>query len=154
MKRIFLCGWIATLGFLLNCKTQNPCPYFEGIQLYFSKTFDIDLTTIHDTNAYYLVPLESCENCIWQNLNMLPTLPKGKVTIVFVGKNYHAEWDNIIVNIKSKHPVLLDEYKHAHDYETGLNKPLLVVVKSGECHLIRNFTEDQLPELNDILVHL
>ncbi len=68
--------------------------------------------------------------------------------IIFVGENYHTEWDSLLVEIKSRHKFLEDKEKLIYEYESGLGKPLLFTIKDGGCFFSKTIHEEQLPELS------
>ena len=147
MKLVFsLAGLIIGSQLFVSCKREQ-CKYYPGIQQYFQEVFGLTLSKVEERKSYYLLPIESCESCIEENLLQLNSIESTSLVVVIVGVNYHTKWDSILVDIKTKHKILEDSLKLIYDYESGLGKPLLIKVENGNCLTTRNYSESQLAEL-------
>lgn len=144
---------VSAIFLLSYCKPEG-CQYEDSMRLYFKDALNIDLTKIVDTEFYYFVPLESCENCIYETLLAISQLDGQKLTVVLVGNNFHSEWDSLLSVVKFKHKILSDSNKIIYQYESELGKPLLFTIHNGNCHRSRTFSEQQLPELAEELKNL
>ncbi len=139
---------------LLFCGTKEGCEYFDSMNLYFANTFNVDLAKFDKTKALYFIPLESCENCIYSNLLMLQSVQTNNLIIVFVGNNYHQEWDILIEELRGKYNCFDDYNKEIYKYESGLGKPLLLKIKNGECLGSKSIYENDLKEIKNELNQL
>ena len=150
MRKIIDVSYCLIIVYLISisCQSDPSCKYFGSLELYFKSVFDIKLSERNGKVAYYFVPLESCENCIYSNLLMLNKLKTKKITIIFIGKNYHNEWDEVLAEIKNKYNFLEDDQKQVYGYESGLGKPLLLVVNDGDCSYSKTIYERNLEEVS------
>lgn len=120
------------------------CQYDEGLKLYFKRILHIDLSQELGEKYFYIVPLESCESCIYDNLKFLSGVKSTKLTVVFVGKNPNTSWVKMITTIRENLHTLDDPRKVIYNYETGLRKPLLILVQSGNCVSSETVNESEI----------
>ncbi|MBA4058311.1 MAG: hypothetical protein C0490_26575, partial [Marivirga sp.] len=129
---------------LCTCKKKEGCQYFQSISLYFEQVLDTRIDEFQSHRFYYFLPMESCENCIFSNLEMLNKLKIKNLSIIFVGVNFHPEWDVLLTDLKKKHPFHEDPQKRIYSYESNLGKPLLLSVESGNCAYSKTINEKDL----------
>ena len=149
MRKIIDASYCIIIVYIISisCQSEPSCKYFDSLELYFKNVFDTKLSKSGKV-AYYFVPLESCENCIYSNLLMLNKLKTRQITIIFIGKNYHKEWDEVLLEIKNKYSFLEDDQKLVYEYESGLGKPLLLVVNDGDCSYSKAIYEKNLEDVS------
>ncbi|GAB1445731.1 hypothetical protein MASR2M41_14520 [Flammeovirgaceae bacterium] len=133
MRYLAICFINVVASIFISCVDKPNCDYTEGQKLYFAHTFNFDISKLRGENYLYILPIESCEGCVYSNLNFLKDIKSEKLTIIFVGENHKLSWVEMINKIRSNLKTLDDPLKKVYNYETGLRKPLLILMYDGNC---------------------
>lgn len=113
--------------------------------------FQIDINKVQD-RVYYILPVNSCEQCVLMSLEMLNNIEKiSTVTIVFVSSAKNKRHRDIMKQLEGKFEVLLDMTSKIYDYETGIGKPLLIHIKNGKPLFVLEIQDNQIQKANDYL---
>lgn len=147
MRNLAFCFINVAASIFISCIEKPKCDYSEGQKLYFTHTFNLDITKLRGENYLYILPIESCESCVYSNLNFLKDIKSAKLTIIFVGENHKLSWVEMINEIRSNLKTLDDPLKKIYNYETGLRKPLLILMDDGNCINSQTVNDTEIAEV-------
>lgn len=114
------------LIFVVSC-TYNvqKYKYLNNFESYLHDTFG---HKIIENRIYYLLPLNSCEPCVDQNLQMLANESKNeKIIPILIGVTTNKVWLDLINKMNSNFSLILeDKNGESKHYVLGIGKPILI----------------------------
>ncbi len=123
--------WLWISFVCISCN-QNKYPYEKGIAQYFNEVHKIGVDKFNK-KLVYILPINECVSCneTTINLNMLNNLPIDKnLLILIVGLEENSIFKQKVNKIKNI--CLFDNNARIYNYQTGLQKPLLLKYENGK----------------------
>ena len=129
---------------IFSCSpSRKNCPYLEDFGYYMKSKFNVDVTEKGD-HLYYIIPLESCIQCIDLNLGILERIKTSShLTLILVGRAMDGTTITRVKEIGDKFRMLKDPTGLIWRYETGLGKPLLIHTRDGDCQLMESIDDSE-----------
>jgi hypothetical protein len=142
---------LCAVAVLCACTKHADYPYLSGFSLYMKQVHQITIT--EGEQLYYVMPIDSCEPCVVQNLEMLQKLsPIAKLRPIWVGKSGDKGISEKVSILQKQYPLsLIDAQNSVFQYETGLGKPVLLHLKNGNSIYYLYVTNDIIEKASDYL---